>query len=451
MEFPKFFKSLLKSGTSAFTKDKIPFIIGGVVAGVLGLWVVGKISAPWVKPVLKTACMRLLDIDSARGALDDRITNVEAVRVKLGPISRRIVTVGKLLANESVMIRSEMAGKIRQIAFKEGDNVQKDDILIQFDDEELQAELKLAEAELTLRESDFERSSSLRAKNIESAKKFDEVRAQRDSAKAKVDLAKAKLEKTVIKAPFSGTIGLIEVSAGAFVQGAQDLVRLVDNDPIKVDFNVPEKHLHDVGVGQIAEIRLDGFPDEVHRATVEAIDSAVEHQSHSIKLKASAPNADNRLRAGLFASVSLIIGEKSDAIVVPESAVAREGDIEYVWVIQSGKAGRRRVITGTRESAQIEIIHGIRPDELVVTAGQIKLYNGAAVHITNLSQDLALDEEVVADTKSQAGENKSPEQQPKGTPEESQKEQPKEAPQAKSDTEKAQTPPEESKTSASGS
>ncbi len=434
MEFPKFFKSMLKGGTSSFTKDKIPFIAGGVVAGVLGLWVIGKITTPWVKPVLKNACMHLLDLDTSRGQLDERVTNVEAIRVKLDTISRRIVTVGKMIANESVMIRSEMAGKIRNIAFKEGENVQKDDVLIQFDDEELQAELKLAEAEAALRKADFERISSLHSKNIESGKKFDEAKAQLDSANARLEQARAKLEKTVIKAPFSGTIGLIEVSNGTFVQGAQDLVRLVDNDPIKVEFNVPEKHLHDIGVGQVAEIRLDGFPDEVYRASVEAIDSAVDAQSHSIKLKASAPNSDNRLRAGLFANVSLIIGEKSDAIVVPESAVAREGDIEYVWVVQSGKAGRRRVITGTRENAKIEIIHGLRPDELVVTAGQLKLYNGAAVHIGNMEQDLALDEDL---DKVEKAADKAKEE-PKV--EAAQKETPKETPKEETKNGKADSP-----------
>jgi membrane fusion protein, multidrug efflux system len=403
MQRPNFFTRFTGQG-SPFTKDKLPFIAGGIVAGALGLWVIGKIASPWVKPIFKSACVRLLDLDTSRGGLDDRVTNVEAYRVQLGTVSRRIATVGKMRANESVMVRSEIAGKIKAIAFKEGETVNKDDLLIQFEDDDLQAELKLAEAELELRKADFERSSSLRQKNIESAKKFDEAKAQFDIAQARVAQAKAKLAKAVIYAPFAGTIGLIEVSAGAFVQGAQDLVMLVDNDPIKVDFKVPEKHLHDIGVGQTAEIRLDGFPNEVFRATVEAIDSAIDHQSHSIALKASTPNPDNKLRAGLFASVSLIIGEKGDSIVVPEAAVAREGDVEYVWVVQSGKVGRRRVITGTRENAQIEIVHGLRPDELVVTAGQLKLYNGAAINITNMGDNLALDDEPAESDKSKEGQ-----------------------------------------------
>lgn len=259
MQLPNFFTRFTGQG-SPFSKDKLPFIAGGIVAGALGLWVVGKIASPWMKPIFKSACVRLLDLDTSRGSLDDRVTNIEAYRVQLGTVSRRIATVGKMRANESVMIRSEIAGKIKTIAFKEGETVNKGDLLIQFEDDDLQAELKLAEAELELRKADFERSSSLRQKNIESTKKFDEAKAQLGIAQARVDQAKAKLEKAVIYAPFSGTIGLMEISAGAFVQGAQDLVMLVDNDPIKVDFKVPEKNLHDIGVGQIAEIRLDGFP-----------------------------------------------------------------------------------------------------------------------------------------------------------------------------------------------
>lgn len=360
-------------------------IISGLIAGLLGLWVLGKIGQPW----MKKACVSLLETDDKRQQLgESRVAVIEAIRTKLGTASRRIVTVGKLDANKSVMIRSEIAGKIKEIPFKEGEDIQKGEVLFQFEDSDLIAELNQAEAQLAKAESDLDRSTQLRlgGKNIESTKKFDEYTAERNVAKARVEAAQAKLDKAKILAPFDGTIGLTEFSEGAFVQGAQDLVMLVDNSVLLIDFKVPESYLSDIGPGQTAEVRLDGFPNKVFNGLVEAIDSRVDPQSHSIAVRASLPNQDRKLRSGLFANVSLIIGEKANSIMVPEASVQREGEVEYVWIVQGGKADRRRVVTNTREKAQIEVIAGLRPDEIVVTSGQIKLVPGIRTRITNMPE-----------------------------------------------------------------
>ena len=386
MRLPDFF--------SKITKDKIPFIIGGVFVGALSLWVLGKVLAPWVRPAIKDACLTFLELKQDRSGVGERVVDVEAVRVTTGTMSKRIVTVGKLRANEEVTLRSEMAGRILEINFKEGEAVNKDDLLIQFENADLVAEVSLAEAELAMRRADHERITKLRSQNIESVKKFDETKAGLAVAEAKLEKARAQLAKSTIIAPFSGNIGLIDVSVGAYVQAAQDLVKLVDNTPIKIDFKVPEQNVHDVGVGQTAELRIDGFPDETIMASVASVDSSLDAVSHSLSLRATTPNDQGRLRAGMFAHISLIVGEKGNSIVVPESAVTRDGEREFVWIIKTGKTGRRRVITGTRENGQVEIVQGLRPDELVVTAGQIKLGEGTSVNVTNLeSLEEALKEE----------------------------------------------------------
>lgn len=391
MRLPNFF--------SKITKDKIPFIIGGIFVGALSLWVLGKVLAPWVRPAIKDACLTFLELKQDRSGGNERVVDVEAVRVTTGTMSKRIVTVGKLRANEEVTLRSEMAGRILEINFKEGEAVNKDDLLIQFENADLVAEVNLAEAELAMRQADHERITKLRNQNIESVKKFDETKAGLAVAEAKLEKAKAQLAKSTIIAPFSGNIGLIDVSVGAYVQAAQDLVKLVDNTPIKIDFKVPEQNVHDVGVGQTAELKIDGFPDEIIRASVASVDASLDAVSHSLSLRATTPNDQGRLRAGMFAHISLIVGEKGNSIVVPESAVTRDGEREFVWIIKTGKTGRRRVITGTRENGQVEIVQGLRPDELVVTAGQIKLGEGTSVNVTNLeSLEEALKEEGEAGT-----------------------------------------------------
>ncbi len=258
--------------------------------------------------------------------------------------------------------------------------------LATFTKADAKAELHDAQSTLVLREADLKRMEAL--KKVEAVKKYDEAKAAFEIAKAKIEIAKARLAKTQIIAPFDGVIGLIEPSPGAYVQAAQEMATVVDNNPMKVDFKIPERNLHEVGIGQGIEIKLDGFPDQIFTATVEAIDSKVDHQSHSIAVRGTIPNAKELLRGGLFANVSLIVGEKGDALLVPESALEREGDIEYVWVVKRNKASRKRVLVGTKEKNKVEIITGINPGEIVVTAGQMRFAgDGHPVKLLNLNED----------------------------------------------------------------
>lgn len=362
-------------------ENKWVMIALGVAAGCAGMWVIVKVT----QPAIRAACVRLLeDAEEKAMSREGRQVSIEAITVKMGNISKRISAVGKLRANASVTIRAEMHGKIKSIDFIEGASVKKGDSLIRFEDADAQAEYKQAEAELVLRKADFERISKLHDQKIESVKKMDESRAALGMAEGKFEAAKSRLDKTIIQAPFNGTMGLIDVSVGAYVQSAQDLVTIVDSTPVKVDFKVPEKNLHDIGVGQTAEIRMDAFKDQVFNATVEAVDARVQEESHSIPVRASINNENGLLRPGLFANVSLIIGEKGDTILIPESAVDREGEIEFIWVVEKGKAMRRRVLTGTRENGQIEIVANLREGQVVVTAGQLKLSDGVRVKISNM-------------------------------------------------------------------
>lgn len=382
-------KNLFKfsgDGKSPISRADKPLgiIVATIVVACLGLFVIYKM----VTPIGRAICKTLLT-DSATQMMEreSQEATVEAEVAKPGKVSRRLVTVGKLRANNDVMIKSEIHGRVTEILFEEGRSVQKDDILIKFDDADSQAKLKQAEASLAQYTADLERISSLYSKNIESTKKLDEIRANKLKAEAEVEAAKAELSKRTIRAPFEGKIGLINISAGAYVQANTDLVKLVDLTPIKIDFKVPEKNIHDIGAGQIAEIRLDGFKDQIFRFNVDAVDSKVDEQSHSIALRASYANDGELLRPGLFANVSLIVGEKNDAITVPESAVFRQGEIEFVWIIHKGRATRKQVITGTRESGRIEVLPGyLPPGIMIITAGQIRLTEGKIVRVSNIPE-----------------------------------------------------------------
>jgi membrane fusion protein (multidrug efflux system) len=378
--FPKLSRLLESKRFFRNNRNATLMLVLGIIVGVLIIWLIFKS----MQPMVRSFCTYILESDEAGVNRQGRIISVEGEIVKTGTMTKRISTVGKIRANAAVMIRSEAHGRIKELAFTEGASVKKGQPIILFEDADAQAEVKLAEAEVALRKADFDRIHKLYQQKIGSTKEYDKARAELAIAGARLEAARAKLDKTVIKAPFDGTIGLIDVSVGAYVQAGQDLVNLVDATPIKVDFKIPEKHVHDVGVGQTVEVRIDAFKDRVFKGAVEAVDSQVEAESHSLSVRGSIPNEDLLLRPGLFANISLIIGEQGDIIQVDEAAVDREGEIEFVWVVEKGKAVRRRVLTGIRENGKIEIIAGIRPGQVIVTAGQLKLSDGVKVKLTNL-------------------------------------------------------------------
>ena len=142
--------------------------------------------------------------------------------------------------------------------------------------------------------------------------------------------------------------------------------------------------MHDIGVGQVVEVKVSAFKDQVFTGMIEAVDAKVEQESHSVQVKGVIPNPDNLLRDGLFANVSLIVGEKGNTMTVDESSIERIGEIEFVWVVERGRAEKRRVLTGSRENGQVEIVAGLQPGQIVVTSGQIKLSDGAKVKISNM-------------------------------------------------------------------
>jgi membrane fusion protein (multidrug efflux system) len=360
-------------------------LVLGVIVGLLIIWLIFKS----MQPVVRTFCAYVLENQDAGANRQSRVVTVEGEVVKAGSMTKRISTVGKISANASVTLKSEMSGKIKEILFTEGASVKKDQPIIQFEDADAKAELKLAEADVLLRKADLERTEKLHQQKIGSTKEFDKARAEFTMAEARLDSAKSKLDKTLIKAPFEGTVGLINLSVGAYVQAGQELVTIVDATPIRVEFKVPEKNIHDIGVGQAIEVRIDAFKDQVFKGAVEAVDAQVEAESHSIALRGSIPNEDLLLRPGLFANISLIIGEQGDIIQIDEAAVDREGEIEFVWVVEKGKAVRRRVLTGIRENGKMEIIAGVRAGQIVVIAGQLKLSDGVRVKLSNLEPEEA--------------------------------------------------------------
>lgn len=340
-----------------------------------------------MRPAVRGACRIILR--SADAGLDmgmDRVIGVEAKKVITGTTLREVKSIGTLKANAEVVIKAEISGKISEILFEEGSKVHKGDTLIKFEDDLYKAEKDKYEAEYTMMKAEYERMDNLYKQKVGSKKAYDEAFAKMQSAQAQLASATAQLARTVIKAPFDGTIGILKgsVTPGNMVQQQTELVYVVDNSMVKVEFSVPAKYIDDIAPGQNVEITVDAYSGKTFSGTVDAIDSEIDTKNHSVLVKAVIPNKSGNLKHGMFANVRLITGEKSGVVLIDEDALLREGSIEYVWVIdEKGRAYRKRVLSGAKDINGVEIVAGLREGETVVTTGQLKLSEGLKTKILN--------------------------------------------------------------------
>jgi membrane fusion protein (multidrug efflux system) len=381
-----------KSGFIKSNKD----ILKTQVIVLLSCLLIGYVFYNAMRPAVKAVCRFVLRTDEDMDLLGEgRIIGVEAKKVVIGKTLRQVKSIGVLKANAEVMIKSEISGKIKEIRFKEGGEVEAGQVLIIFEDENFVAERNRIRAAYNLSKTEFERSKKLLEQKVSSLKTYDEAFAKMNELEAQLAGAEFNLSKTVIKAPFSGTIGIMKVAPGNIVQHLTELVSIVDNSPIKVEFMIPVKNIEDVAEGQSVNITVDAFKDTVFPGVVEAMDSAVNTRSHSMLLRATVPNDNRSLKHGMFANVSLITGEKEGVMLVDEDALDRDGSIEYVWTVdEKMRAHKSRVLTGAKSDSGVEILDGLKPETIVVVAGQLKLSEGAKVNILNIKDIKGVEENV---------------------------------------------------------
>lgn len=315
-----------------------------------------------------------------------RAVPVEAVPVKVALVTDEVSAVGTLRSNESVIIRPEIAGRISDIHFAEGEPVSQGATLVSIDDSTHQAELADAQATLNLTERNFKRVDELYDKGSTTARERDEALAKLESARAALQLSHARLDKTDVNAPFSGILGLRRVSPGDYVTPGQDLVNLEDIDPLKVDFRIPERFLSSLSTGQQIRVRVDAFPERAFEGDVYAIDPQIDPAGRSIAIRARIANPNRELRPGLFARVRLIVDERPDALVVPEQAIVPRGEERYVFRVVDGKATLTQVRLGQRRAGEVEIVEGLTEEDTVITAGQLKIRDGVPVFVSGEEQ-----------------------------------------------------------------
>lgn len=315
---------------------------------------------------------------------------VEVAVVQTRALADDVSAVGSLVSNESVVLRPEVSGRIEAIRFRDGEAVRRGAVLIELDAAVQRAELQQARANLTLAESNFRRTEDLFGRKFVSQSSLDDARAKLEVARASLALAQAHLARMQIRAPFDGVVGIRSVSPGDFVKDGDALINLEDIARLKVDFRLPELYLDRVRPGQALELSSDVLPGASFAATVEAIDPLVDAQGRAVRMRASLANPGMRLRPGVFARVRLILAERPEVPVVPETAlVPAPGNVQFVYRVEDGKAQRVDVKTGQRRQAMVEVIEGLEAGATVVTAGQLKLRDGAAVKVAGAPAGVA--------------------------------------------------------------
>jgi membrane fusion protein (multidrug efflux system) len=304
------------------------------------------------------------------------------VRAKIAPAVDVARAVGSLRADESVMIRPEIAGRVARIAFAEGQRVQRGELLVALDDAEYSALVASSATQAKLDAQRLARAEDLYKKKFISSQALDEQRANYARSHAKQREDEAKLAKTVVNAPFSGIAGLRQVSEGAFVAAGTDIARLDKIDLLKLDFRVPETYVARLAPGQTVRIAVDAYPDAQFGGQIYAIEPAVDEQTRTVLVRARVGNPDLKLRPGMFARVNLQLGVREQAVWIPEEAIVPRGRDSYVFRVVDGKAQEVRVRIGARKVGEVEILDGIAAGDLVVTEGNHRLRPGAAVAVT---------------------------------------------------------------------
>lgn len=300
--------------------------------------------------------------------------------------------VGSLRAVQGVDVTTELGGLVAKIDFNSGDHVKAGDLLLQLDVSADKAQLQGLKAAAKLAEINYKRDQTLIKKRAISQSQLDQDRSKLDSARASVVQQQALIAKKTIRAPFAGELGVRQVDLGQYVAPGTKIVTLQNLQPIYVEFSLPQQDINKVSNGQQVNVTVNAYPNAVFVGKINAVDPKVDPQTRNFSLQAIIPNEDERLRPGMFSEVRVALPEHPKYVTLPQMAVSYNpyGDFVYVVTQKKGKDGKtalevhqKFVKTGDTRGDQVAILNGVEPGQMVVTAGQLKLREGAPVTINN--------------------------------------------------------------------
>lgn len=307
--------------------------------------------------------------------------NVRAVVLGEQSLTDGIYVSGSLVPDEEVSLSFETSGKITGIFFKEGAHVAQGQLLAKINDAPLQAELRKKQAQLKLMQDRLFRAQALLAKEAVSKEAFQEAEANLAALRAEIDGVKAQIAQTELRAPFSGIIGLRQVSQGAFATTATTVATLTKTKPLKVEFSVPERYAGTLTAGTPLTFTAEGDLTP-RQAKVYASDSRVDPETRTYTIRALYANTDGRLVPGRYVSVNLTTRQYDRTLAVPSEAIVSEMGIDKVFLCRNGKAEAVEISKGLRTDAQVQVLKGLSVGDTVITSGTMQLRQGQSVVVT---------------------------------------------------------------------
>lgn len=306
---------------------------------------------------------------------------VEVGNVKKGSIPIQEQVVGTLIAARSVQITSEMGGQVATILAHDGEFVEALTPIIQLDDTVSKAKAESSKANLSYSEGNYRRMQLLLKKGAVSQQAVDQALADLKEKKAIEKENRVYAEKMLIRAPFAGVLGKMRVNMGEHISIGQPLVTLTDVKNLRVEFNISEKYLSKLKVGQQVTLKTSAYPDKEFYGKVAFVSPTINTEDRTLSIYADVPNQDQKLAPGLFVNVLHIMGEEKNALLIPSISLMATIDGQQVFKVEKGKAVAVSIKVGQRTLDEVQVIDGLSAGDIVITGGQHKVRDGSSVKV----------------------------------------------------------------------
>ncbi len=305
--------------------------------------------------------------------------------VEVSTVANRTVrdqfhALGGIEADEVIEVTSEIAGVVRALPFREGQPIARGALIAQLEDSDLAADAARATAQHEQATSNAARAAKLADQQVISQQELEDSRSALKVAAANEAQARARLQKAHIRAPWTGLAGRRRVSVGAYLKAGDVITELARVNQVRIQFAAPERYMRQLKPGVAVDVMVPAFPDQVFSGQLAVVDPNVDPQSRTVQLVARAANPRQLLKSGMSANVSVTFSERPNALMVPDEAVIAEGNQNFVFVVKpDSSVAKTAIVLGTRDSNQVEVVHGLDAGQQVVKAGHQKLFEGAKV------------------------------------------------------------------------
>lgn len=292
--------------------------------------------------------------------------------------SERVYASGSVRADEEIQLRSEVSGIIDEMFFEESTSVEKGQLLVKMNDSELQPQLRRLEYQINLAQIREERQKNLLSSQAIAQEDYDIALNEYNTLIAEKDLIQARIDKTEIRAPFEGKIGLKNISPGTYITPSDVIASLQKTDRVKIDFSIPERFQRSVQVGQKIEFAVQGN-DETLEGDIYAIEPRIDRETRTLSIRALASNDHGHILPGNYARVELELSAIDDAILIPTEALIPDISGHRVFIYKNGEVASTEVEAGARTDTHVQILEGLTLQDSVITTGLLQIREGMDV------------------------------------------------------------------------